>query len=561
MGSYRRNYMKLKRFFWIGIAVAGAAAVIACGGDSGPGATPEQELGAELARASRWTVLLEHGIGDNVGDAQGAWSMGNFLASSGSNNLFPPLDDLDNLFGDGAEVSMQVVERLSQFSDVLVLPNNEANRDLFEDYQWALTEALIVLSGASWTEASHYREVMLALRDAREALEEAARPRGDIDRLPLLAAIHDASVMYFQTAPSLVFNPDERGRSSGLGWDLDKFYAFRAPMETMQFMREELNSAAVVAFNNDTLRPVDRESVRLATEALQLRSDIFARDRQENERWMRLLWGIAGDGGGDFVVAITDQQLRPSIPRINHAAAATASATAVTGIVTAVLSPNLQGGPTPAPGAGTVTWTFVNPANNQPYPDANIASATLAPMGWTLAAASTVNAVHGGNWIAQMVVSHNQSTANSAVTARVRATVGTGANAVHEYIDLRARPAIYIPSPTLAAHPGSGTNPTAVSVTGVTAWPFTAAQLGGSGGITWTVVVYPDATTAGLDDLDGALRSVTLSQRTAAPTISVANLNELRLATGNVVVIYANHATTGAGQIAAPGRSANIVIP
>jgi hypothetical protein len=199
--------MKLK-FFWIGAAAA-AALAIACGG-GGDGPSPQQQLGGEVARVSQWTVVMEgqQGVGE--------WRSYHDLWDA--DQLVTPAPPAQNQ----TAVTAEEIARLSEFRDVLVLPGGlgvsagvrNANTAVLNRFRHAFEDALYILN-APWAERRHYVDARNALRDAWDAVEAVdnlGRNPGGLQRLALLAAIHDAEVERDMTAQSVVFT---RGFASG----------------------------------------------------------------------------------------------------------------------------------------------------------------------------------------------------------------------------------------------------------------------------------------------------------------------------------------------------------
>jgi hypothetical protein len=156
--------MKLKRIFWIGAAAFAAAAMIACGGDSG-GPNQHEQLSTLWGQLQHMTVLVTE-------DTSHPWG-------------FTPV-----------QVATEI-ERLSVFDDVWIMPAGAANEDIRTEFNDAVFHARATMTNPEFfgrRNAPELRDARTRLQQANAAVRGGGTPAtpGHIDRSALRTAVANA---------------------------------------------------------------------------------------------------------------------------------------------------------------------------------------------------------------------------------------------------------------------------------------------------------------------------------------------------------------------------------
>jgi hypothetical protein len=157
----------------------------------------------------------------------------------------------------------------------------------------AVEDAMYIVM-APWAQAGHFNERAAELRAAREDLLSRANPAGSIHRLDLLATIHEAYRLWFDTSEASVFaaGPVQVapvGRIGGLPSDSASplVGTYRARVEDMNKIRQEAMRAIEIAFNKSTF-PLTQGAVDTRHNALLAEMEAFRHSREQDTPLMLL---------------------------------------------------------------------------------------------------------------------------------------------------------------------------------------------------------------------------------------------------------------------------------
>jgi hypothetical protein len=291
--------MKL-RLFWIGVAAAAAAAIACGGGDDGP--SPEQRFGEELARVNNVTALMQGqtplGAWHPAHHEAFVWWSGN--SSDGASYWTAEVGDYTTLLTGTAitDINDEWFVGLRVFSDVRVIPhelpngNPSGHAGAFGRLNRAIQDATYI-AAAPWAQAGHYNDVTAELRAAHDNLVGRANPAGSINRIPLLATIHDAFTMLWDATGAMYFTAGPVQVSpivpavGGLPSEPSRLPTYRAAIGDILKLEGEALNAVNIAFNRTTF-PLTQSAVDARYNALNAEMEAFRHSREPDTALMLL---------------------------------------------------------------------------------------------------------------------------------------------------------------------------------------------------------------------------------------------------------------------------------